>query len=750
MYNCLKSIVLIVIFLILTPFQETLYSEDDYIVIRGGIIPIYDTDKPVKYNVNKSIIISIKDKIIISVSDKYDLSKLKGKIKNINATGKYIIPGLIDGFGAINNQSYANAYLYMGITSLIAVDGGRRGPFFGKGKPSPSIYRLESIGDDTKSTEEHLKDLRILYKKGYKIALLKYALTAEQVKACSVEAKNLGMGVIGELGHTTYREGTILGVNAFVHTTRYSLDIVPRNMADRVADNPFSDDLNSPKWQYYKYLSKVKTDNKSLIEHATTLGQSRVFLMPTLSLLYLDIPNHKNPWLATISQILNAKDINNPANKKTGNHSYTEELQTAYTKLIINAIKIEKTYKNKGAKYLSGSATDVWGTMPGISLHTELELLEKIGLSKKEVIESATINFDRAFGWKRGKLEEGYIADILILNSDPFKSLKNLRDINLIIANAKIINREKLLNKNTSDRKISDSTNFNPILFKNVKKIVLNKAGILKKKYDYLNRVEIKKIHYLSDGLKVTAYISYPKKKGNYPCIIYNRGGNREFGKISPKKTALILARIASWGYVVAGSQYRGNDGGEGKEEFGGKDVNDILNLIPIFAEIPNTNTKKMGMYGWSRGGMMTYLALMRTDKISAAVIGGGLSDLKMMKDDRPEMESVYEELIPNYLINKQKHLFKRSSIKNASKLPKKTPFLILHGTSDWRVKPEQSFLMARAMLKEKIPFRLLMFEGGNHGLTEFNEEVDQMTKEWFDKFLKEDKPLPNLKPHGR
>lgn len=68
--------------------------------------------------------------------------------ERVDVRGRYIIPGLIDGFAAINNQAYANAYLYMGITSIISVDGGRRGTLFTAGHPSPRIYPLESIGDD--------------------------------------------------------------------------------------------------------------------------------------------------------------------------------------------------------------------------------------------------------------------------------------------------------------------------------------------------------------------------------------------------------------------------------------------------------------------------------------------------------------------------------------------------------------------------------------------------------------------------
>ena len=91
----------------------------------------------------------------------------------IDASGKFIVPGLIDGFAVINNQEYANAFLYMGITSIIGVDGGRRGPFFSEADPSPDFYRLESVGDEREPVEKHLEDLELLYEKGYSIALLK-------------------------------------------------------------------------------------------------------------------------------------------------------------------------------------------------------------------------------------------------------------------------------------------------------------------------------------------------------------------------------------------------------------------------------------------------------------------------------------------------------------------------------------------------------------------------------------------------
>ncbi|MBD0823021.1 alpha/beta hydrolase family protein [Aestuariibaculum marinum] len=269
--------------------------------------------------------------------------------------------------------------------------------------------------------------------------------------------------------------------------------------------------------------------------------------------------------------------------------------------------------------------------------------------------------------------------------------------------------------------------------------------------YKYLDSIEIYRITYLSDGLKINGLMVKPKKNGKYPCVIYNRGGNREFGSLKMAHGAITLGQIAKEGYVVIASQYRGNGGSEGQEEFGGKDVNDITILPEVLKEIEVADTNRIGMYGWSRGGMMTYIALTKMDKIKAAVVGGAVSNSFSTVEDRPEMETnVLSELIPNYTDNKDAELEKRSAIKWADKFPKDVPILMLHGTSDWRVKPEQSLNLALEFEKYRIPYRLIMFEGGDHGISEHKDEVNEQVLKWFDKYLKNDEPLPDMAYHGR
>jgi len=266
-----------------------------------------------------------------------------------------------------------------------------------------------------------------------------------------------------------------------------------------------------------------------------------------------------------------------------------------------------------------------------------------------------------------------------------------------------------------------------------------------------LQRVEIRTITYMSDELRVNGILAAPKEGKGFPCLIYNRGGNREFGAITKEQAALFIGRVASWGYVVVASQYRGNMGGEGREEFGGADVDDVLNLIPLLDSFPQADTSRIGMYGRSRGGMMTYIALTKTDRIAAAIVDAGEANLFLSARRRPDMEEgVFKELIPGYTEHRREALTARSAIRWPERLYKRTPILLLHGSADWRVHPMQALGMAAALYRCRHPFRLVLFEGGDHGLSEHREEVFRLIKDWLDHYVRDREAWPSLDPHGR
>jgi len=260
-------------------------------------------------------------------------------------------------------------------------------------------------------------------------------------------------------------------------------------------------------------------------------------------------------------------------------------------------------------------------------------------------------------------------------------------------------------------------------------KIVKQKEIRIKSKWSEL--IECYKIKYLSDGYQVVGFIVKPKGEGSkYPMMIFNRGGNREFGKLT-KKSLRYLSFLSSNNYVILASQYRGNDGGQGKDEFGGKDVNDVLNLIKMAKSLPFINPTKIVMLGFSRGGMMTYLAIKHGAEIKAAAVVGGVTDLGQMYNEREEaMKKVIRELVGMDKTEWEK----RSAYHWPEKID--VPILILHGEDDWRVKVSQAKKLSEKLKQAGKVHDLEIFSKGDHGLNTHRSERNQRIFDWFERYV--------------
>jgi predicted amidohydrolase YtcJ len=97
--------------------------------------------------------------------------------------------------------------------------------------------------------------------------------------------------------------------------------------------------------------------------------------------------------------------------------------------------------------YLAGSGAPDQGALPGISVHTELELLVRLGLSPREALAAATNNYSLQFGWDElGQIAPGRRADILVVDGDPTQNIWNARRISALIMDGNLIDRDALLN----------------------------------------------------------------------------------------------------------------------------------------------------------------------------------------------------------------------------------------------------------------------------------------------------------------
>ena len=261
---------------------------------------------------------------------------------------------------------------------------------------------------------------------------------------------------------------------------------------------------------------------------------------------------------------------------------------------------------------------------------------------------------------------------------------------------------------------------------------ILSKTAV--KGEGYSENTESYKIEYLSDGLKVTGYMSMPKEMDeSLPVIIFNRGGNREYGKLTDAWALYYFEFLASHGYIVLASQYRGNDGGEGAEEFGGSDLNDVLNLMDIGKNLPDSDGQ-IFMMGASRGGMMTYMACRASDDISAAVvICGSTSAIRAYNERGWEMKSMLETLIGGTPLTAKDEYIKRSAAYWADEID--TPLYIIHGANDKRVDISEAENMVRLLKKYGKDYEYVRYEDMGHEMPPDDHEA---IFEWFDKYKNE------------
>jgi len=245
-------------------------------------------------------------------------------------------------------------------------------------------------------------------------------------------------------------------------------------------------------------------------------------------------------------------------------------------------------------------------------------------------------------------------------------------------------------------------------------------------------------ITYISDGLRVKGYLALPNTPGSHPAIIFCRGGNKNYGVLTGYET-LHYAQLL--GYVAVGSQYRGNAGGQGQDQFGGDDVNDVVNLIPLLKSLPEVDSSRIGIVGVSRGGMMAYETLRKqtlagTNDIKAAVIVSGAADLFFESINQSDMlNGVFIPLIGGTPAQLPKEYEARSAVRWANDI--NVPILIQHGDRDVEVDIYEANEMAAELQRYGKTYKYIIYPGRGHDLFGAGNQSWTDGADWLKTYLK-------------
>lgn len=222
------------------------------------------------------------------------------------------------------------------------------------------------------------------------------------------------------------------------------------------------------------------------------------------------------------------------------------------------------------------------------------------------------------------------------------------------------------------------------------------------------SKVKICKYDYLADGKKIEAFTIRPFADGKYPGLVLLAG--RE----GAKTFFTFGTMFAQQGFASLAISEPGFGKSEGKADFmGPKSIEAFAVGFKKFRRESFVVSEKMGVFGYSRGGMAASLLTVKLGKaVKAAVFGSGVYDLKKAYDET-KFDGIRENIKTESGFT-EKAIKERSSILQMKKL--KTPVLVIHGENDENVPTNQALLLRDRLTELKKDFEIIILSDHKHG----------------------------------
>jgi dipeptidyl aminopeptidase/acylaminoacyl peptidase len=248
------------------------------------------------------------------------------------------------------------------------------------------------------------------------------------------------------------------------------------------------------------------------------------------------------------------------------------------------------------------------------------------------------------------------------------------------------------------------------------------------------------------DGTLVSGLLYLPPNapKEKLPLIFYIHGGPVGQDEFSFDMTRQMFA---AKGYAVAAVNYRGSNG-RGLAfskaiyaDWGNKEVDDILGAADYLVAKGIADPNRMGISGWSYGGILTDYTIAKDTRFKVASSGAGSAlQLSLYGVDQYILQLDNELGQPWKDKNYERYLKLSYPFLHADRI--KTPTQFITGEKDFNVPAIGSEQMYQALRSLGVPTELLVYPGQYHGFSQPSFIKDRFERyyTWFDKYLKTQK----------
>ena len=254
-------------------------------------------------------------------------------------------------------------------------------------------------------------------------------------------------------------------------------------------------------------------------------------------------------------------------------------------------------------------------------------------------------------------------------------------------------------------------------------------------------------IHYPSaDGTEIEAFVTLPPDYDHrltYPMILRPHGGpvaQYDFGFHFESQL------FAANGYVVLRPNPRGSSG-YGHDfsvaifaDWGNKDTQDVLAGVDHLIEKGYADPDRLGVGGWSYGGMLTNYVITTTDRFKAAISGSSeVLYIANYGHDHYQLQWEKELGLPWESREKWERI---SPFNRVEKIT--TPTLVMCGALDWNVPVQNSEQLYQALRRLGRTTQLVVYPGEHHGIRKPTFQKDRLERylDWYARHVKGEAPV--------
>jgi len=361
----------------------------------------------------------------------------------IDAHGKTILPGLWDMHAHFEQVEWGPIYLAAGVTTVRdcgnefefitavrdAIAQGRglgprmllAGVVDGTGPLALGVERVDTPEQARMWTDRY-------HAVGFQQIKIYSSVKLEELKIVADEAHRLGMTVTGHIPEGLNAYQAIEAGQDQINHIHYIADIMKAPLPE-----------GATRLERFKAGANIDLDSPEAKKALEFLKEHHTVVDPTMALM----------------EFFTATTAKPPASFEPGINKVAPELAEQLTDVAPPTDRSaigEKVYEKElaivGALHRAGipvvAGTDQ--TVPGYSLHREIELYVQAGFTPMEAIQAATIVPARVMGLEKesGTVEKGKRGDLILINGNPLEDIHATRNVEYVITNGTMFHTAEL------------------------------------------------------------------------------------------------------------------------------------------------------------------------------------------------------------------------------------------------------------------------------------------------------------------